>query len=143
MRKSDLIVFMILIIACNSSNSKSQIQKKNDAVEKTTEFSFDSEMHNFGKIKSGEIVIYSFVFTNTGKYNLSVKDVKIDCGCIKANFAKKPVKPGEKGLIEVEFDTSGLFGNQFKSIIVEANVPEPKQLAIFAQVNNEQLKITY
>ena len=133
---------MLIIIACNSPKSKSQVQK-NDSLGKISEFSFESEMHNFGKLKSGEIVIYSFVFVNTGKYNLYIKNVRTDCGCITANFIKKTVKPGEKGLIEVEFDSSGLFGNQLKTIIVEANVPEPKHLAIFAQVKNEQLKIKY
>ena len=100
-------------------------------------------MHDFGILQSGEIVVFSFTVTNTGNSELKIKNVEADCGCVHAEFLKEPVPPGKTGLIEVEFDSSGLFGRQFKTIEVHANTKKPKQLAIFAEVQNEQLEIKY
>jgi hypothetical protein len=44
---------------------------------------------------------------------------------------------------KVEFDSSGLFGKQIKSIVVHANKKKPKQLAIFAEVQNKQIEYKY
>ena len=108
-----------------------------------TESEFNEEMHNFGPLQSGEILVYTFIFTNTGDIDLIIDNVETDCGCIHAKFSKDPIKPGKTGFIEVEFDSSGLFGKQFKTIEVHANTKKPKQLAIFAEVKNEQLEIKY
>lgn len=116
---------------------------KVDVFEKTTEVTFNEEIHDFGILESGEIVEFTFTFTNLGKHDLILNEVVSDCGCVNVNFLKDPVKPGETGLIEIEFDSSGMFGKQFKSIEFQANCKEPKHLAIFATIKNEQLEIKY
>ena len=135
-----LVVSFALIISCqhNTGNKNNAEKKANPA---TTQFEFQEEMHNFGELEAGEIVIFTFVFTNTGGNNLVIENIETDCGCIRASIPEEPVKPGENGLIEVEFDSSGLWGRQLKSITVQANTEKTKQLVIFAEVNNEQLNI--
>ena len=126
---------------------KESSEKKNPPPEHKsigiTEFVFNEEMHNFGSLQAGEIVVCTFVVINTGNKMLTIKDVVTDCGCVNVRFPKEPILKGNTGLIEVEFDTSGLFGRQFKTIEVHANTKKPKQLAIFAEVQNEQLEIKY
>jgi len=140
------IFFLITLLACQNKNSENT-QKKTLPVKKKingiTKFEFNEEMHNFGTLQSGEIVVFTFVFTNTGDKELKIDDVVTDCGCVHAEFLKEPVPPGKTGLIEVEFDSSGLFGRQFKTIEVHANTKKPKQLAIFAEVQNKHLEIKY
>jgi hypothetical protein len=146
MKKFLSIFFILTLLACQGKNSRNTQNKSQPAEKKTygiTEFAFNEEMHNFGSLKSGEIVVYTFVFTNTGDKKLTIDDVVTDCGCVHATYSKAPVAPEKTGLIEVEFDSSGLFGRQFKTIEVHANTKKPKQIAIFAEVQNEQLEIKY
>ncbi len=140
--KPVLLIFITAFIACGSPKPDNREQLNTDTEQPTT-FKFESDIHDFGELESGEIVAFTFKFTNTGNKNLLIKSIESDCGCISVSYPPKPVKPGETGYIEVEFDSSGLFGKQFKPITVEANVKEPKHLAIFAEVNNEQLEFKY
>jgi hypothetical protein len=137
------ILCAFLLFACQQKPS-SVVKKENaPRVRKETSIKFEEEMHNFGKLSAGEIVLFTFVFVNTGNNNFEIKKIDCDCGCVNAHFEKKPVKPGETGTIEIEFDTSGLFGKQFKTIEIHGNSTDLKHLAIFAEVNNEMLDIKY
>ncbi|HPF51876.1 MAG TPA: DUF1573 domain-containing protein [Draconibacterium sp.] len=134
-------IFVIILFSCKSNSTQKQ---KTDAFEtaKTT-IEFTSDTHNFGTLEAGEIVIYAFEFTNTGNAGYQIENVDCTCGCIQAHFSKEPVKPGEKGRIEIEFDTAGLAGREYKTIDVYGNSNELKHLAIFAEVKNELLDIKY
>ena len=140
------IFFLVTFLGCQSKNSTNTEKENLPAKKRTTgitEFAFNEEMHNFGSLQSGEILVYTFVFTNTGDNDLTVNNVITDCGCIHAEYPEEPIAPGNTGLIEVEFDSSGLLGRQFKTIEIHANTKKPKQLAIFAEVQNEELEIKY
>jgi hypothetical protein len=145
MKKGFLIFLILALISCMPK--KKEAEKNNstefEKITGTTEITFNEDIHDFGVLTSGEIVVSTFVFTNTGTHKLIINKVESDCGCVKADFHKEPVKPGETGTIEVEFDSSGMFGKQYKSIEIHANFKEPKHLAIFAAVKNEILEIKY
>jgi hypothetical protein len=132
-----VIWILAFVVAC-SPNKQKQPTTKSAGV---TTITFDEEMHNFGQLQAGEMVVYTFVFTNTGKNDLQIDTTETDCGCVQVNVPEPTVKPGQKGRIEVEFDSSGLFGRQLKTIEIHANCKEPKQLVIFAEVKNEQIEI--
>lgn len=138
----NLLVFLTItfLVACQPKKGSENGECENSKPA-TTQVDFQEEMHNFGKLEAGEILVYTFVFTNTGNHDLRIESVETDCGCIRATIPEKPVKPGKQGLIEVEFDSAGLWGRQLKSITIQANTEKPKQLVIFADVNNEQLNI--
>ena len=145
MKKGFLIFLILAFISCipEKKETKKYNSIKSEKIKGTTEITFDEYIHDFGALTSGEIVVSTFVFTNSGSHNLIINKVESGCGCIKVNFNKEPVKPGEVGTIEVEFDSSGMFGKQYKSIEIHANFKEPKHLAIFAAVKNENLEIKY
>lgn len=140
------IVLTIFIIALNSCSVKKQnynTDQNNEIIktEQVAQIKFDSEMNDFGKIKSGEILTYSFVFSNSGDTDLIIENAETDCGCLNANVPEKRIKPGKKGLIEVEFNSAGLIGKQLKTIEIQSNSKEPKHLIIFAEVENELFEI--
>lgn len=131
-----LIITVFVLISCNEKKSDRKVLKSGE----TTEISFDDEMHDFGRLTSGEIVVYTFVFTNTGENDFIIENTETDCECVNVNFSKNPVKPKNRGKIEIEFDTSGLIGRQLKTIEIHSNCKEPKHLIIFAEIKNEQIE---
>ena len=143
MQKLLIISSFLLLISCsNRAKQNRQEQQQNAVTEKTT-VRFAKTTHNFGTLSAGEIVLFTFEFTNTGEHNYQISAIESDCGCISTNHIREVVKPGEKGWIEVEFDTSGLVGREYKTIEIHGNSNELKHLAIFAEVKNELLDIKY
>lgn len=139
MQKVLFIILLAGLTACSGSEKKSHNSPETD--NQNTSIRFAEVQHNFGSLNAGEIVLYTFEFTNTGKHNYRIADVESDCACTQIRYIKDAVKPGDKGWIEVEFDTSGLVGRELKTIEVLGNSNELKHLAIFADVKNELLDI--
>jgi len=139
MNKIISVLFILLLFSCTEKKTKPETTK----IKELTEIAFEENSHDFGFLNSGEIVVYSFVFENTGKSDLIIENAEADCGCIHAEFPKEPIKPGEKGKIDVEFDSSGMFGKHLKSIEIQSNCKETKHLVIFAEIKNEQIEIKY
>ncbi|MCT4615368.1 MAG: DUF1573 domain-containing protein [Marinifilaceae bacterium] len=125
------IFICILLISCSSKKNKEKSQSK-----LYSEFEFSEDLNNFGEIKHGEIAIYDFWFKNTGNKDLIINNIETGCGCTTANWEKRPVKPGEKSKISVEFDSAGRSGKQYKALYVYSNsYKSPYQLTIVAEVN--------
>ena len=117
----------------NNPNSASGVDK--DA--KITIIKFDKMQHDFGRLSKGEMVSYSFRFTNTGKANLLVKECTATCGCTVADFPKNEIKPGEQGFITVSFNSANKHGQQIQTVTVGTNAqPSLYILKITAQVEN-------
>ena len=140
------IVFVLLIafmFSCAGNKQKSQTEpeSKTTVSGQMPKIEFEEEMHDFGLVKAGEILIYSFQFTNNGENGLIINNAETDCGCIEAKVAKSNIPAGEKGNIEVIFNSAGLFGKQLKTVEIQSNSKEPKHLIIFAEVENEQIEI--
>ena len=140
------IIFISLFFALFSCTEKkpdrnSDPKQDNNNTTQITQIEFDTEMHDFGRVKSGEILTYSFVYSNRGEANLIISKAEADCGCMKVTVPTEQVKPGEKGIIEVEFNSSGMIGKQLKTIEIQSNSKEPKHLIIFAEVENELIEI--
>lgn len=82
---------------------------------------FEEGSHDFGKLKQGESVQYSFLFKNTGKTPLIITNATATCGCTIPEIPKDPIKPGEEGAIKVIFNSAGKIGIQDKIITVTSN----------------------
>lgn len=68
---------------------------------------FQTEYHDFGRITDGEQVKYKFRFTNVGKSNLIISDVKPTCGCTTPDWTKEVIPPGGEGFVEALFNSTG------------------------------------
>lgn len=82
---------------------------------------FETPIYDFGRVKAGEPVKYSFVFTNTGDQVLEVKGVQPSCGCTTAGDWTRVVKAGLTGSIPVQFNSANFNGPVFKTVTVTSN----------------------
>ena len=100
---------------------------------------FDNPVYDFGNIKQGESVTTDFVFTNTGKSELNIRQTRASCGCTVSQPEKSTLAPGESSTIKVTFNSAGRRGIQQKSISVFSNDPaNPTQrITIKARVEIE------
>ncbi|MDD2386116.1 MAG: DUF1573 domain-containing protein [Bacteroidales bacterium] len=97
--------------------------------------SFEETEFNFGTVIQGEKVIHNFVFTNTGKGNLIISNVKASCGCTVPKWTKEPIRPGQKGNVEIKFDSSGRDGKQTKTAKVYSNTnPNVTELVVRCEI---------
>ena len=98
---------------------------------------FEETDHDFGRILEGETVSYDFSFTNAGKSDLLLAEVSTSCGCTVPSYPKAPIRPDEKGIVKVTFNSQGRRGFQSKNILVVSNTqPNVTVLKIKAQVVN-------
>ena len=96
---------------------------------------FDKMEHEFGKILQGEVVTYSFHFTNTGNAPLLITNVNTSCGCTVGDFPREPIKPGQDGFIKATYDSKGHHGFQSRTLSVTSNTnPSTTVLRLKADV---------
>ena len=138
-----IFAMFLAMTACNQDNghlSTDLINNPSSADEKSNKeqqpkIVFKNTEHDFGKVIDGEIVTYSFEFTNKGDGDLVITSVDADCGCTVAEYPEKPLKPGEKGYIDLQFDSKHRQGFNHKTATVLTNaVPNKVQLDIKAKV---------
>ena len=90
---------------------------------KQADIKFDSLRVDLGTFseKDGERHC-SFTFTNVGDAPLVINQAFASCGCTVPTFTKDPVKPGEKGKIDVMYNGKGKFPGHFaKTITIRSN----------------------
>jgi hypothetical protein len=139
-----IILFIVLIsVGCKQKNNSATTEmihnpitaNNSSDVSDLPKIQFDKVEHDFGIILQGEKVTYTFTFKNTGKQDLIIKDATASCGCTVPKFTTKPVAPGEKGEIEVIFDSSNRSGRQVKSITVWTNCqPNQTKIQILSEI---------
>jgi len=93
---------------------------------------FEYKTFNFGTVDEGDTILHKFKFVNTGDAPAIISDASTSCGCTVPIYPKKPIKPGEKGIIEVMFNTKGKLLEQKKSITLTANT-EPMYNTLYLE----------
>ena len=129
-----LVMVTLLLTQCSNAGRKSAAV--NTAADTgIVRIVFSEYEHDFGKVAEGEKVGYDFKFENQGTANLFIESATASCGCTVPRYDRKPILPGEKGSLEVVFDTSGRNGRQTKTITVKSNAePAVVLLKITAEV---------
>jgi hypothetical protein len=90
---------------------------------------FEVTEHDFGTIKEGDKVSYTYKIKNTGEAPLIIQDAKPSCGCTAPDWTKVPIPVGGEGYVKAEFDSKGKPNLQNKTITVTANT-WPKQTTL-------------
>jgi uncharacterized cupredoxin-like copper-binding protein len=98
----------------------------------------DRYQHNFGNVIEGEKLDWIVGFKNIGKKKLIINDVKPSCGCTAALLNKKEIKPGEKGELKIEFDTSNRSGKMTRTVTLYSNDPAQPRQTITLYINIEK-----
>ena len=66
---------------------------------------FDKSEYNFGTFsEDSPVQKCTFTFTNVGDKPRVINQAAASCGCTIPTYTKNPVKPGEKGTVEVTLD---------------------------------------
>jgi hypothetical protein len=92
---------------------------------------FENTTFDFGKIKSGEMVKHEFIFKNTGKSDLLIRNLTASCGCTAVKPKENVIKSGNSSSILTEFDSEGKNGYQNKTITVITNDPKNSEIILF------------
>ena len=134
--KNLLLLFVCALVLVLGNMYKSLAQNKHTKAETPiTTIQFNKTEHDFGAIKQGKNVSYSFAFQNTGTQPLVIKSAKGSCGCTIPKYTKKPIAPGEWSEIVVKFKSANKDGSQTKTVTINANTnPNPTRLTIKANV---------
>jgi len=113
----------------NNPKSASQPSDKEAGI------TFDKTEYDFGTILQGEVVTYSFHFTNTGELPLLISSVNSSCGCTVGDYPRLPIEPGKSGAIKVTYNSSGHHGFQSRTLTVMSNaIPSKTVLRIKGKV---------
>lgn len=99
-------------------------------IKKAPKIVFDDTDYDFGTVKSGDVVKYSFTFSNEGKRDLMIRKVKSSCGCTATTPADKVIKKGGKSTIKIAFNTHGRTGRQHKTVTVITNDPNNPEVVL-------------
>lgn len=112
------------ISAQSQKSVKSEIRPTGKTNAKSyAEIKFDTLRCDLGIFPESDAVRkHSFTFTNTGTAPLIINQAFASCGCTVPTFTKDPIKPGEKGSIDVTYNGTGLMPGRFsKTITVRSN----------------------
>lgn len=128
-----VVMGLCVLTACGEKNdgklSTDLVTSPKSATEtsdKQAAIKFDKEEHDFGTLLQGEVVSYSFHFTNVGNMPLIVSEVGSSCGCTVGDYPREPIAPGKTGSIKVTYNSAGHHGFQSRYLTVMTNTNPAK-----------------
>ena len=68
---------------------------------------FDTEVHDFGKIKQAVPVTYDFAFKNISKASVVIESATASCGCTTPVKPTEPILAGKSNKITAGFNAGG------------------------------------
>jgi hypothetical protein len=134
----------IYIISNDPQAPESKLFLKGIVIDKSADLSKDVKtpklvlfelQHDFGEVEEGKVVETNIGFKNDGKGVLTISDVKTSCGCTAALLSSKTLKPGEKGNVRIDLDTSKREGNLTRTVTLFSNDPSEPNRTITLLVN--------
>jgi Protein of unknown function (DUF1573) len=75
-------------------------------------------VHDFGIVARGAQLKYSFKMTNIWKEPLHITELKVSCGCLRADPTTKVLQPGETGTLHIHMDAKQFQGPKTIKIYV-------------------------
>ena len=140
-----LLLSLLLAAACADTQKSGDIDvdlinnpnsaQGYDQSARVPKITFDSDLHDFGRITAGESISYSFHFRNTGDADLVISGCSATCGCTVADYPRGRIAPGKEGYVTVTFNSQGKTGQQYQEVTVTSNAqPGRNILKITAQV---------
>ena len=120
----------LLLFACGGGSNKpsNEVRSSLDSTSEsssptssTTQITWLEESYDFGKVKEGKQVTYSYRFVNSGDKPLLISDASAQCGCTVPEWPKELIAVGDTSEIIVNFDSQNRTGVQNKEISITAN----------------------
>lgn len=97
------IICWLLLPACHSAQNIAASEKTPPAPPPFV--TWDKKTIDLGSVKKGEHRSMVYEFTNTSGETAQI-DIVDACECTKVEFPRGPVEPGQKGRLDVVFDST-------------------------------------
>lgn len=91
---------------------------------KSPKLIFENDIIDVGRISNDTSVIVKYFFTNSGDTTLIIENVKPDCICTSYNLSSDTIRTGEKGFLEIKFNSEGKTGEQKIFTVIKSNSEE-------------------
>ncbi len=98
------VFFTTLVLAFVFSTSITA-QQHLPTSEKKPLMSFDKKHISLGEVKRGDTREMEYAFENTGNEDIKISLVS-SCECTTIRYPRKPIAPGETGVLKVVFDST-------------------------------------
>ena len=128
---------MICMFAALAFAANAQDVEKKDVPANGAKIRFESMEHQYGTIAKGSNGDCQFTFWNDGNEPLILQNVKASCGCTTPKYTQKPVMPGEKGVIDVHYNTNNV-GGFSKTVTVTSNAVDNPRVVLRIKGNVKQ-----
>lgn len=98
---------------------------------------FDRTSHDFGDVpRKGGDLIKEFRFVNEGDAPLVIKKITKSCSCMTVTYSRKPIKPGEAGVIKIKYEPHKVEAGIFHKVLQIYNNTSDKVRLITIQGNS-------
>lgn len=95
---------------------------------------FDTEKYDFGKIKQGVPVTYSFEIFNISDKPIVIQNSWATCGCTTPEKIVDPIMPGKSAKLKVDYNAAAV-GVFTKDIYIQiAGIDQPRTVQIVGEV---------
>lgn len=122
-----IIVLLISALAMYSQASQAQVDRQRGPV-----LAWEKSKHDLGTITQGDVVEYTFKFTNKGTEPLIIHEVQVSCGCITIkDWPLDPITPGGKGNLVIRYNSSGKIGTQTRTVTIFSNAINDTKIISF------------
>ncbi|MDP4222639.1 MAG: DUF1573 domain-containing protein [Bacteroidota bacterium] len=103
-------------------------------------FTVESTTVDLGKIAGSTANNVEFKFTNTGKRDLIIRNIRASCGCtaVQQGTQGQAIKPGESGSIKATFNSGSYTGKVTKAIYVNTNDPKNSEVVLMLTADVDQ-----
>lgn len=114
-----------------------------EQLENAPVFKVESTNVDLGKMQGNTTKDVEFKFTNTGKTDLILRNVKSTCGCtaVQSSPQGQGIKPGQSSSIKATFSSGGYKGRVTKAIYVYTNDPKNSEVVLMLNADVEQSEL--
>ena len=95
---------------------------------------FNSEKHDFGKIKVGTPVTYAFEIKNISDKPLVVENSWASCGCTTPEKIVDPIMPGQSAMLKVQYNAAAVSPFTKDVYVSFTGIAQPKSVQITGEV---------
>ena len=74
--------------------------------------------HDFGVVAKGSQLKYTFKMTNIYAKPLDITELRVSCGCVKAESATKTLQPNDSVMLQVSMDANQFVGSKTVRVFV-------------------------
>ena len=120
---------LICLFATMAFIGNAQNVEQNEVPEHGAKIRFEEMEHQYGTIIKGGNGDCTFTYWNDGDEPLILQTVKASCGCTTPKYTQKPVMPGEKGVIDVHYNTNNV-GGFSKTVTVTSNAVNNQRVVL-------------